>query len=233
MSESNLSISKIVASSTSFVEKAVEFRHFMLFTSFILFLDSCLLIFFGKNILSSFANRNDPEVNAASAIIFLGVFFFSMAIFFPALRHIARTIVALIHYKWPSKSIKKSVLDNDWHYLSAIKYVALKNKDKVALDIIEKHELEIKNKNINLNIGFALSFLFTINYFVLGDDTIRSITQQAELLLDKDFGFWIDRIINAGIAVFIIFNLIMTILSLNPYEEDQVYMPLGNDDKHV
>jgi len=52
VSDSSPSISKIVASSTSFVEKAVEFRHFMLFTSFILLLDACLVVFFDKNILT-------------------------------------------------------------------------------------------------------------------------------------------------------------------------------------
>lgn len=233
MSDSGPSISRIITSSTGFVEKAVEFRHFMLFTSFILLLDSCLLMFFGKNILSSFKSLNEPEVNAASAIIFLGVFFFCMALFFPALRQITRLGIAWIYFKWFFNPSKKSELNNSWHYPSLIKHEALKNKDKVILEIIEKHEEETKNKNINLNVGFSLVILFAINYFVLGGEHLSSITQQAELLLDRDFGFWINRIINAGLAVFVIFNFVMAGLSLNPIEEDKVYIPFSSDDNNV
>ncbi|MBA4501106.1 hypothetical protein [Marinobacterium marinum] len=233
MSDSGPSISKIVASSTSFVEKAVEFRHFMLFTSFILLLDSCLVIFFGKNILSSFQNLNEPEVNAANAIIFLGVFFFGMALFFPALRQISRLGVAWVYFKWFWSSAKENNLSDGWHYPSLIKDRALKKKDKVVLDIVEKHEEEIKIKHVNLNVGFALVSLFALNYLVLGAENLITITQQAELLLDKDFGFWVNRFINAGMAVFVIFNLFMLCLSLNPIEEDKVYIPGGNDDENV
>jgi len=233
VSDSGPSISKIVASSTSFVEKAVEFRHFMLFTSFILLLDACLVVFFDKNILSSFQSLSGPEVNAASAIIFLGVYFFCMALFFPTLRQISRLGVALIYFKWFWNSSKGSNLGNNWHYPSLIKEKALTKRDKVILDIVENHEEEIKNKRVNLNVGFALVFLFVINYFVLGDENLRSITQQAELLLDRDFGFLINLIINAGMAVFVIFNMVMVGLSLNPIEEDKIYIPSGSDDKNV
>lgn len=224
MQDSGPSISKIVASSTSFVEKAVEFRHFMIFTSFVLLLDSCLAIFYGKNLLSSFRGLNEPEVNAANAIVFMSVFFFSMALFFPALRQVTRLGIAWIYFKWFWSS-KRVELDKDWHYPSLIKNEALKNKDKIIFDMIEKHEEEVKNKHINLNVGFSLALLSAVNYFVLGGETVNTITQQARLLLYTDFGFWINRFLNAAIVVFFIFNLIMLCLSLHPIEEDKVYIP--------
>lgn len=229
MADSGSSISKIVASSTSFVEKAVEFRHFMLFTAFVLLLDSCLVIFFGKDLLSSFDSLNEPEVNAANAIVFLGVFFFSMALLFPALRQIIRLGIAWVYFKWFWSSESKNEYGGGWHYPSIKKDEALKNKDGFVLDIIAKHEEETMNKHINLNVSFALVLVFAVNFLVIGSESLNTLTQQAALLLDKDFGFWINRLINAGIGVFVIFSVIMLGLSLNPVEEDKVYIP--SDDR--
>ncbi|WP_156906453.1 hypothetical protein [Halomonas halocynthiae] len=228
MADSGPSISKIVASSTSFVEKAVEFRHFMLFTAFVLLLDSCLVIFYGKDLLSSFESLNEPEVNAANAIVFLALFFFSMALFFPALRQIIRLGIAWVYFKWFWSLESKNEYGDGWHYPSLKKDEALKNRDNFVLDIIAKHEEEIMNKHINLNVGFALVLLFAVNFLAIGSESLNTLTQQAAFLLDKDFGFWINRLINAGIGVFIIFSLIMLGLSLNPVEEDKVYIPSGN-----
>lgn len=233
MSDLGSSISKIVASSTSFVEKAVEFRHFMLFSSFVLLLDSCLVIFFEKALLSSLKSLNDPEVNAANAIVFLGVFFFSMALFFPALRQTLRFGIACGYFKWFWSSETKSEYGGGWHYPSLKKDEALKDRDDFVLDIISKHEEEIKNKHVNLNVGFALVLLFAVNFLVIGNESSNTLTQQSALLLDKDFGFWINHLINAGVGVFIIFSFVMLCLSLNPVEEDKVYIPSGNGESDV
>ena len=233
MADSGSSISKIVASSTSFVEKAVEFRHFMLFTTFVLLLDSCLVIFFGKDLLSSFDSLNEPEVNAANAIVFLGIFFFSMALLFPALRQIIRLGIAWVCFKWFWSSESKNEYSDGWHYPSIKKDEALKNKDGFVLDIIAKHEEEAMNKHINLNVGFALVLVFAVNFLVIGSESLNTLTQQAALLLDKDFGFWINRLINAGIGVFVIFSVIMLGQSLNPVEEDKVYIPSDDRESDV
>ena len=205
----------------------------MLFTAFILLLDSCLVIFYEKDLLSSFKSLNEPEVNAANAIVFLGVFFLSMALFFPALRQLVRLGIAWIYFKWFWNSASKNEYGEGWHYPSLKKDDALKNKDEFVLDIIEKHEEELANKHINLNVVFALVLLFGVNFFVIGGESLNSLTQHAAQLLYKDFGFWVNRIINAGIGVFVIFSLVMLGLSLNPIEEDKVYIPSGNRESDV
>lgn len=65
MADSSISIGKVITTSTSFVDKAVEFRHFMLLISFLLALDSCLMIFYKKNLLQSFDHLSAPEVSVA------------------------------------------------------------------------------------------------------------------------------------------------------------------------
>lgn len=225
MADAGSSISRIVTSSTSFVEKAVEFRHFMLFTYFVFLLDSCLILFYKKPLLSAFSGLNAPEVSAANAIVFMGVFFFSMALFFPTLRQITRMCVAWIYFKWFYKFPTTNSAASGWHYPSLIKEKALLNKDKFVLDLIDKHEEETNSKNINFNVGFSLAIISAINYFTLGDKSLNTITQQAVLLLDANFGFIINQIVKMVIFVFVIFNLIMLYLSLNPIEEDKIYLP--------
>lgn len=229
MPDTGPTISKIVTSSTSFVEKAVEFRHFMLFTAFLLILDSCLVVFFNKSLTSAFQSTSDPEVSASNALIFLGLFFFSMSLFFPAIRQLMRLAIGAVYFKWFWDSNSNSKLGTDWDFPSLKKREAIINKDSFVLDIIYKHESELMDKNINLNVGFSLIFIFVINYFALGNDTIQTLTQQASLLLDVDFGFWINRLINAGIAVFLFFIFTMLLLSLDPNEEDRVYIPSNSD----
>lgn len=225
MSDSGPSISKIVSSSTSFVEKAVEFRHFMLFTTFLLLLDSCLVVFYKKGLTAAFSSLDEPEVSAANALIFLGIFFFSMALFFPAIRQLLRLVVGSVYFKWFWDSKSRNDLGDDWHFPSLKKKEALINKDDFVLNLVQKHEDEAMDKNINLNIGFSLVSLFLVNYFIIGDGALQSLTQQAVLLIDTDFGFWVNRLINAGIGIFSIFIFIMLCLSLNPVEENRVYIP--------
>lgn len=225
MSDSGPSISKIVSSSTSFVEKAVEFRHFMLFTAFLLLLDSCLVVFYKKGLTAAFLSLDDPEVSAGNALIFLGAFFFSMALFFPAIRQLFRLGVGYIFFKWFWDPKANNKLGDDWHFPSLKKKDALINKDDFVLSLVQKHEDEAMDKNINLNVGFSLVSLFLVNYFVIGDGALQSLTQQAALLIDTDFGFWVNGLINAGIGIFSIFLFIMLCLSLDPVEEDRIYIP--------
>jgi hypothetical protein len=106
MADSSNSISKVITTSTTFIDKAVEFRHFMLLTSFLLALDSCLMIFFKKNLLQSFGSLSAPEVNAAGALVFLGIFAFLMAMLFPVLRYVLLGVTTWIKWQYPAKDKK-------------------------------------------------------------------------------------------------------------------------------
>ncbi|WP_370683395.1 hypothetical protein AB9V60_08915 [Pseudomonas syringae pv. atrofaciens] len=70
MADSASGMSKALATITSFIEKAVEMRHFMLLISFILALDSCLMVFFHKNLLGAFSRLDASEVSGVTRSYF-------------------------------------------------------------------------------------------------------------------------------------------------------------------
>ncbi|MCS3467409.1 hypothetical protein M2401_001130 [Pseudomonas sp. JUb42] len=227
MSDPNSAIAKVITTSTTFVDKAVEFRHFMLLSSFILALDSCLVIFYQKNLLQSFGSLDSPEVNAAAALVFLGIFAFLMALFFPVLRHVSLFIVSMIRQQF---SPTKEDINHNLRDATIVRHKALIDRDKLIIDQLDKQEETKNDHRTNMNIGFGLVLMFVINMLVLGNDDLQSLTQTAQTLLYSLKGFWITALIRGTFGTFNLFLLAMFAMSLTPDTDDKFYLPESSEE---
>jgi hypothetical protein len=228
MADSSNSISKVITTSTTFIDKAVEFRHFMLLTSFLLALDSCLMIFFKKNLLQSFGSLSAPEVNAAGALVFLGIFAFLMAMLFPVLRYVLLGVTTWIKWQYPAKDKKNN---HDYRYPSDARKKALIERDKLIIELLDKENEQRRDHQTNMNIGFGLVIMFLINYLFLGTDQVLTLTQTAVTLLDVMKGFWISALIHISLGTFTIFLVAVLAMSLKPETSDKIYLPESDEEK--
>lgn len=232
MADSSSSISKIITTSTTFIDKAVEFRHFMLLMSFLLALDSCLMIFFKKNLLQSFGSLTAPEVNAAGALIFLGIFAFLMALLFPVLRQIFLAVSIWINLQYPIKG-KDTDINHDYRYLSSVREKVLIERDKLIIELLDKEDELRRVHQTNMNIGFGLVNIFAINYIVLGTDQVLTLTQTAVTLRDVMTGFWISALVNISLGTFAVFLLVIFFMSLIPETSDKIFLPESEEERAI
>lgn len=228
MADSSTSIGKVITTSTTFIDKAVEFRHFMLLVSFLLALDSCLIIFYKKNLLQSFGSLSAPEVNAAGALVFLGIFAFLMALLFPVLRQILLIVTTWIKWQCP---VKDKEINHDYHYPSIVRHKALIERDKLIIELLDKEAEQSREHQANMNVGFGLVLMFVINYFMLGTGQVLTLTQAAVTLLDVMTGFWISALISISLGIFAVFLLVILGMSLTPETSDKIYLPESDEER--
>ncbi|WP_338585508.1 hypothetical protein [Pseudomonas sp. MAG733B] len=228
MADSSTSISKVITTSTTFIDKAVEFRHFMLLISFLLALDSCLMIFYQKNLVQSFGSLSAPEVNAAGALVFLGIFAFLMALLFPVLRQILLAVTTWIKWYCPTKGKQ---IDHDYSFPSIVRKKALIERDKLIIELLDKNEEHRRDHEINMNIGFGLVLMFAINYLVLGTDQVMTLSHTAVTLREASTGFWISALIQIALGTFTIFLMVILALSLTPEASDKIYLPESDEER--
>lgn len=228
MADSSTSISKAITTSATFVDKAVEFRHFMLLVSFLLALDSCLMIFYKKNLLQSFSRLDAPEVNAGGALVFLGIFAFLMALFFPVLRNVllAFTTGIKLQLKINARETKSDVRDT-----STARRQALIDRDKLIIELLDKQEVQRRDHRTNMNIAFGLVLLFAFNFLNLGAGEVLSLTQTAATLLDTITGFWASTLILMAFGTFNFFLLVILVMSLTPETSNEIYLPESDAEK--
>ncbi len=230
MADSSISIGKVITTSTSFVDKAVEFRHFMLLISFLLALDSCLMIFYKKNLLQSFDHLSAPEVSVAGALVFLGIFAFLTALFFPVLRHVLLAATTWIKIYFPTKGEERN---HDFRYPSAARREALIERDKLIIELLEKQDEQKSNHETNMNISFGLVIMFAIDYLTLGTDHTLTLAQTAATIPGIISGFWISLLIQIAFGIFIVFLLVVLTMSLTPDTSEKFYLPESDMEKAV
>lgn len=225
MSDSSPSIGKVITTSTTFVDKAVEFRHFMLLISFILALDSSLMIFFRKNLAGAFSNLGAPEVSAGNALIFLGGFAFLMAVLFPVLRELILLVGDIVTAFRPSKRSSNP----DYQSPLAVMRTALIERDKVAVEEVGKHQQLRGEHQTNMKIGFAMALLFAFNWLALGDSQHLTVTQTAAALPGSLTGFWVNFLAWISKWMFVVFAGWVFWLSITPDQPERIYMPESDE----
>lgn len=228
MADSSTSISKAITTSTTFVDKAVEFRHFILLISFLLALDSCLMIFHQKNLLQSFSKLEAPEVNAGGALVFLGIFAFLMTLFFPALRKVLIAFTTAIKLM---RGTKGKEINHDFRDTATARREALIHRDKLIIELLDKQEAQRRDHDTNMNIAFGLVLMLAINFLNLGTPQVLSLTQTAATLPGAITGFWVNAFILAALFTFTAFLLAMLAMSLTPETSDKLYLPESVEEK--
>ncbi|OUM06597.1 hypothetical protein BW686_16030 [Pseudomonas syringae] len=230
MADSTSGMSKALATTTSFIEKAIEMRHFMLLISFILALDSCLVVFYHKNLLGAFSKLDAPEVSGGNALVFLGLFAFLMTLLFPALRHLLLTITTYVSIRWPNKNNQHTHPNIRW--VSTVREKALIDRDKVMLDILDKNQAAHDEDMINTNIGFAMAMLLALNFFVLGDDHTATLSQTAATLHTALKGFWVTALVKTSLGGIVLFCILLLVQALSPHVDgDRIYLPENEEER--
>lgn len=225
MADQSSGITRAVLSASTFVEKSAEFKYFLLFSSLVLLLDSCLVLFFRKNIFQSFVEFPAPELSVGGAVIFLALFSFLMAVFFRALRHILMFPSAYIYFRYLDSGDAPQSSSKDYSYSSLAERDALIEKDEFVYARIQDHKSERNSIEAHLNIGFGMCVLFLYNFLVLGDEEVHTLSQVLAFFLDADNGFWVNRFVNAVMGAYVLLVLFVLPLSLKPYDDGKVYLP--------
>ncbi|AZG86079.1 hypothetical protein N032_10580 [Pseudomonas syringae pv. pisi str. PP1] len=230
MADSASGMSKALATITSFIEKAVEMRHFMLLISFILALDSCLMVFFHKNLPGAFSRLDASEVSGGNALVFLGLFAFMMTLLFPALRHLLLTIPIYVSMRWPNKNNQQT--DPNIRWTSRIRDQALIDRDKVMLEILDKKQAAHNEDMINMNIGFAMAMLLALNFLVLGNDHTPTLSQTAATLHDTLKGFWVTALVKTSLGGIVLFCILLLVQALSPnVDGNRIYLPENEEER--
>ncbi|WP_163005670.1 hypothetical protein [Pseudomonas viridiflava] len=230
MADSASGMSKAFATTTSFIEKAVEMRHFMLLISFILALDSCLVVFYHKNLLGAFSKLDAPEISGGNALVFLGLFAFLMTLLFPALRHLLLIVPTYISMRWPSKNGQQTSPAMRSTY--TVRDKALIERDKVMLEVLDKKQAAHDEDVINVNIGFAMAMLLALNFLVLGDDHTSTLSQTAVTLRDSLNGFWVTALVKTTLGGIALFSILLFVQALSPdLSGDRIYLPESDEER--
>jgi hypothetical protein len=186
------------------------------------------MIFYKKNLLQSFGRLSSPEVSVAGALVFLGVFAFLMALFFPVLRHVLLAVTIWIKFYYPTKGEENN---HDFRYPSIARRKALIERDKLIIELLEKQDEQRKNHETNMNIGFGLVIMFAIDYLILGTDQVLTLAQTVATVPGIISGFWISLLIHIAFATFIIFLVVVLTMSLTPDTNEKIYLPESDEEK--
>ncbi len=226
MSDSSSVAHRVFSGVSTFIEKSTEFKFFLLLSSFILLLDSCLVLFYKANLLDAFSSTAAPEVSIGSAIVFFALFSFLMSVFFRLIRHLLQLAIALAALKisW-LRSKKRDHLGKAYKYPSVARTKALSEKDSFSYERIQEHMQEYVTAERNITIGFGMGLLFLGNIFVLGSDSVQTISQEFSSFLTTDHGFWVNRFANAVMGSYVILVAVLIFLALRTADESKVYLP--------
>ncbi|MGY3303768.1 ABC-type sugar transport system permease subunit [Pseudomonas sp. PvR086] len=186
------------------------------------------MIFYKKNLLQSFGKLDAPEVNAGGALVFLGIFAFLMALFFPVLRQVLLAFTSWI--KLLSRTEGKEI-NHDFRDTSTARREALIHRDKLIVELLDKHEAQRRDHETNMNIAFGLVLMFAVNFLNLGTSQVLSLTQTAATLPGTITGFWVNALIVTALVTFTAFLLAILAMSLAPEISDKIYLPESDEEK--
>jgi hypothetical protein len=208
---------------TKGLEKSIEFRFFMIFSCFIFFTDSALMIIGHGGFDASFKLFELRASLVPKVFVLLGVFYLNMALILPVFRRLIQLLIVYINFYL--KLGKQAGKNPDEKYLSIVKKEALLNKDSFWLAEVEKREKEIAEREINLNINFSLIFLVLVNIFVVGTPDEISITQFVMKIYDYDLGWFFNWFIHFSLLVFCSFLVFATFASLSTDVDEKIIYP--------
>jgi len=217
---------KVISGANSLIEKATELRFFLLLCSFILLLDSCLVFFYEKNLLSAFRAPTTADVSVGGAIVFVALFAFLMSVFFRGLRYAIQLgfALAVSRIDWLQRR-ERDELGRAYKYPTLALAKAIVEKDSFTYSRIQEHLHAQESSEATLTIGFGMALLFLGNNFVLGSESVQTISQVFASFLAVDHGFWVNRIANAVMGSFLILVVVLFMLALRRTDEAKVYLP--------
>jgi hypothetical protein len=204
------------------IEKAAQFRFFLLLSVFILTADSLSCIFFQANLLD--IPNVIPKTGSMFALFILFLLIFSCfhAIVFPLFRKLTIfLIIAPIYFKYFFKSDSED-RNSDFSYVSLVERDAIKEKDFFTLQRVSQFNDEQKQLENSRNFGFSLGIVLFYNYFCLGGEKYQSLSQLSFQYCDQGGFKFILLPIQIVSLIFAISVIIAFIASLNPKYNDKI-----------
>ena len=221
MSEIASQAGKIVS---SFTDRIIEKRFFMIIFSLILALDSFVLVFYQKGIQQSFLSFNAPETSLTTILIFLGLFSFVMSIFFPLFRQLLHDF---FYYTGISNLVaihRINLNDDTYSFASSVYQEALNKSNDILYKEVLAHRNNQKEIETNLNIVFSMNCLMLIN--ILSSGETLSITEIILATIEGQGSIGFVKYLSFSFGLVLIFFLIiMLIKSLDPSRETRMYLP--------
>ncbi|MNC15378.1 hypothetical protein D3C75_631930 [compost metagenome] len=122
-------------------------------------------------------------------------------------------------------------INHDFRDTSTARREALIHRDKLIIELLDKHEVQRRDHETNMNIAFGLALMFAVNFLNLGTSHVLSLTQTAATLPDTITGFWVNALIVTALITFTAFLLAILAMSLAPETSEKIYLPESDEEK--
>lgn len=219
---------KALSSASSLLEKAAEFRYYLLIMSAILTLDNTLFFLYQKNIFSLGKPTNTPEFTLGNTIGFIGLLSFLLALFFPILRRLLLFAIRFVYFEWIEHH-RHIDLDRAYKYPLLIERQALIDRNDFDLDRVAKYNEDQQRMEGNLDLGFAVAILLACNFWVFGDASSHTISQLLASTFYQPMGLWKALIFYLLYSIFVVGIFVALLMSLNPVRDEKIYLPKADD----
>ncbi len=217
-----------VKGSLSALEKANKVHYFLLLTAFLLTLDIALVIFCQKNVLTFRQSFPPAELPVGNVILFLTVFSFLLALFFPMLRLLLGLSVVEVYFKWLYKS-NNVPPDKEYKYPSLVMHDAILARDEFDYKRVIEHNESEKQKESTLELAFSVALLLMIDQWLIGTQSVQSISQTVTIYLESINISWLSSMAKLVCLFFIGVVGFLACLSLKPIHDDRMYLPKPSD----
>ena len=226
MSENTSTISNAIKSTTSSIEKSIEFKYLLVLGSFVLLLDNCLVVFYKKNIFDSFKSLSDPEVSIGNILFFMVLFSFLMSVFFKTLRR------AILLLTLPFSSTNE--YSDNFVSIDTAEKEAIMSKDDFTLSYIKEQQSAFESLETYLDICFGMIILSIFNFFILGNEKLITSTQFIYQIMDSDYNLWLNILSRTLITAVGFFVLLLFLFCIRQPERI-IYLPKdqGSDESET
>ncbi len=200
------------------IEKASNYNYFLIYTSFIFFVDTYFIYFLKLNIFN--INFTILKNNMGHIFILLFLFMFMMVIVSKILNWLINMI-----YEYRFKNHNDSISRIDYMFDTDVKYVAIEKNNSVLYNYYMEHEKIVQSIYNKQYVSTATLLILICNYCVSTNTNI-SLTQTFLLFLENsEWYFQIIGVIPFGVICYIFYSM------LNIGELYYIYLPKKIQDK--
>jgi hypothetical protein len=217
-----------VTGAISFIEKLSEAKYFFFIANLFFLADSCLVVFFERNILDfDFLIHSYISQKPVSIIsIFVVVFLFTNHFLFSIVRHAIIRYIAIpfANYIYIPYIQRDSSRPPGFRNITSVKFEAIRNHDEFSLKRAEQQERARFRIEQFFDEIFTFVCLFCINLWLVGSPVHPTISQYLIYFLEDNTGSLL------GNALYIVFYAIVCLFvwiavqGLIPQHED-MYAP--------
>ncbi len=221
----------VVEATHGILDKARDFSHFVLFGTFVLFLDSVLVVFKNTALVDVTLNYLKESISIGAILIFVCSFFLFVSFIVGAVKVALTGILLFVPYKWIAffhGDQRWTEYRKDYVFQPYLKRFAVLNNNSVAYQEYVNWKTKQVNDNLeHYSLAFLIASLFNVFAWTRSDNAILNIL----FSVDRDSGiFSADALIMAlasvlYLALFYLGICVGCALKQRSREDDYVYLP--------